>query len=440
MQSDYGSLIVSLTSTRRRNHTLIDLEIFNEKVLNLMFSYKNHHLLPFERHYPMQRPGRVAFAKILEERLVDKSSVGSPLHQTINDCIDLLQTVSSNSQDDLDQRRRYRSILCSRTINVLSMRQAIQSLSILDETPPEHPALGALILAAAIGSETAVTALLAQGTPFEGESSFFGSALHAAAEYGQMSVVWMGFSTPMFSYDAFLGAIRGGKKDIMGKLMGQYDPNILLSVYETEQERLIEHAASEDQAEILDMLLKYYFTCDSHEGMRRLFTKGALYHAVLSSARSTMRQLVNIGVDISTYEISLGNGLYIASKRGDLETVQLLVEHGFSNGHGPNSFDNCMHVAAAKGYINVVDFFLCHGVDVNCRFPCPTGPSGMDEDFWDMINGNDPATTNAARNSDFRMFCFLVLKGCRVDHENEFRDVQKQWLERLHAWKEVQVI
>lgn len=59
----------------------------------------------------------------------------------------------------------------------------------------------------------------------------------------------------------------------------------------------------------------------------------------------------------------------------------------------------------------------------------------MEEDFWDKIDASNPATTNAARNGDFRMLCFLVQRGCRVDLENEFASVQKQWPERLQAWE-----
>ncbi|KAH8597682.1 hypothetical protein B0O99DRAFT_616533 [Bisporella sp. PMI_857] len=95
-----------------------------------------------------------------------------------------------------------------------------------------------------------------------------------------------------------------------------------------------------------------------------------------------------------------------------------------------------MHVAAAKGHIKVVQFFIDYGVDVNCRFHCPKAPLGMNEEFWGEIDPNDPATTNAARNGDFHMFRFLVRRGGRVDLENEFGPIQKRWLEQIQAWEE----
>jgi len=414
---------------------LIQPELFNETVIKIIFSYKNADLLPFERHYPMQRLGRIAFAKILEGKLADESSARSPLHRTINSCIDLLETLSLDSQDDIDRRRAYTSILCARTVNVLSMREAIQCLSALDKTPVENPSSGALVLAAAIGDDSIFQTLLAQGTSVEDESSFFGSALHAAAEYGHMNVLEKALNASVPPYDAFNGGIRGGDKEIVKKLLVKYEYDSILHGHEAKGGVMLVWAAAEDQTEILNMLMDHIPA--SHEVQT---LKSALYHAVLFSAKSTTRQLLIAGVDISNYEEPLGNGLYVASKRGDLETVQLLVEHGFTNGHGPNSYDECMHVAAAKGYINIVEFFLHHGVDINCRFPCPTAPSGMDEDFWNRIDGSDPATTNAARNGDFRIFCFLVLRGCRVDLENKFASVQKQWLEQLQAWEESRLV
>ena len=62
--------------------------------------------------------------------------------------------------------------------------------------------------------------------------------------------------------------------------------------------------------------------------------------------------------------------------------------------------------------------------------------TGRESISRDRIDGNDPATTNG----DFQMFCFLVQRGCRVDLENEFASVQKQWLERLQTWEESRLV
>lgn len=413
------------------------LELFNNTTINIIFSFQNADLLPFERHYPMHQHDRIAFAKVLEEKLADESSAGSPFHQSVNGCIDRLETLSPLSPFDEDTHRVYTGILCTRTVNMLGMRQAIQRLSPQDRTAVEGPLRGALVLAAATGDVAAIAALLSRGMLVDDESNFFGSALCSAAAYGHMNVLEILLSTNiLLLYDALIGAIRGGNKVIVGELLNKFNA----VTHDTELEEhdlkgLLVDAAAEDHTEILDMLMEHIPECHEVQSL-----KPALYHAVLFSAKSTTRRLIALGVDISDYEESLGNGLYVASKRGDLETVQLLVEHGFKNGNGPNSYDTCMHVAAAKGYITVVEYFLHLGVDVNCRFPCTTAPTGMDEEFWDMIDGDDPATTNAARNGDFRMFCFLVQRGCRVDHDNEFASLQKQWLERLRAWEDSRLI
>lgn len=168
---------------------LIQLELFNETIIEIVFSYQNADMLPLERHYPMQRRRRIAFAKILEGKLADESSARSPLYRAINGCIGFLKTLSLDSQKSIVRRRGYTGILCKRIVNDLSMRPTVQRLSAQDETPVENPSLGALILAAATGDDAIFVALLARGTLFEDISSFFGSALHAAAEYGHMNVL-----------------------------------------------------------------------------------------------------------------------------------------------------------------------------------------------------------------------------------------------------------
>ena len=187
-------------------------------------------------------------------------------------------------------------------------------------------------------------------------------------------------------------------------------------------------AAANNQNTFLDTLISYF-----PRAYRPGISRKALYYAVLHSSMSTITSLLDAGVDISRHEEFFGNGLHIASKRGDLKTVQLLIEHGFENSF--LGYENCMHVAAAKGHTNVVQFFLDIGVDVNCRFHSPSAPAGMYTDFWDKIYPADPATTNAARDGDFHMFCFLVRKGCRVDLENEFGPLQQRWLGKIQVWE-----
>ena len=91
---------------------LIQLELFNETIIEIVFSYQNADMLPLERHYPMQRRRRIAFAKILEGKLADESSARSPLYRAINGCIDPLKTLSLDSQKPIVRRRVYTSILC----------------------------------------------------------------------------------------------------------------------------------------------------------------------------------------------------------------------------------------------------------------------------------------------------------------------------------------
>jgi ankyrin repeat protein len=280
-----------------------------------------------------------------------------------------------------------------------------------DETTTEDPSLGALVLAAATGNETVILALLGQGTLVKNRSSFFGSALHAAAEYGHMGVVQIFLRLPTPSYGACIGVIRGGNQEIVERLLDQwqYDPED--DNPKQEKKGLVTYAALPDQTSILDMLIKHPSVSVKEKDLKK-----ALFFAVVYSAKATTKYLLKAGVDINDYEDGHGNGLYIESKRGDLETVRLLVEYGWVSAEGnigPCSYEEGRHVAAARGHIDVVAFFLHYGVDINCDFPCPAAPAfTKDRDFWDQILHGDPATTNAARNGDFGMFCFLVQRGC----------------------------
>ena len=205
-------------------HTIIDLELFDELIVEAVFSHKHASLLPAalgQSIHPMQRPGRIAFAKILEKKIAEESATQSPLRRTIDGCIDIVEVLSFDSHENVDRRRvHYTSILCARTVNVLNMRLAIQCLTAEDETEVENPSLGALVLAAATGNATVIRALLAQGTLVTDESSFFGSALHAAGEYGQMNVVEIFLNLPTPSFNACIGAIHGGNKEMVEKTPG----------------------------------------------------------------------------------------------------------------------------------------------------------------------------------------------------------------------------
>lgn len=149
---------------------------------------------------------------------------------------------------------------------------------------------------------------------------------------------------------------------------------------------------------------------------------------------STIRLFLEV-VDISQHHDGSGMmALHIASSRGGLEIVELLVQHGFENLH--NCYNDCMHIAAAKGHTNVVGFFLDNGVDVNCKFN-NVFINPYSQKFWEDLEYVDSAhlaPTNAARRGDYHMFCFLVRRGSRVDVEGGLGALQQCWLGRIEEW------
>jgi ankyrin repeat protein len=196
--------------------------------------------------------------------------------------------------------------------------------------------------------------------------------------------------------------------------------------YDTSRERkwMINYAASSDQTALIDILIEYFQP--KHRGE---VLEGALYSAVRRYAISTITSLLEAGVNIARYDIGFGNGLHIASNRGDLKIVKLLLEHGFYDLQG--CYGDSMHIAAAKGHTDIVQLFLDYGVDVNCPFGNPL--EVINGDFWEEIS--DKATTNAARRGDFHRFCFLVRRGARVDVDGELGSLQQQWLEQIREWE-----
>ena len=139
-----------------------------------------------------------------------------------------------------------------------------------------------------------------------------------------------------------------GTKRWWKKLLDQYQADPEDEDPTDEKEGLIVHAALEDQISVLYMLIKRVSKSMSISRKEKVL-QSALYYAVIYSAKSTTRFLLGAGVNINNYEDQFGNGLYIASKRGDLETVQLLVDYGWATSIGACSYEEGMHVAAARG-------------------------------------------------------------------------------------------
>ena len=311
------------------------------------------------------------------------------------------------------------------------MRAAIQHLSARDQTVIESPLKGALTLASVLGDIPLIEALIAQGARVDDKSAFFESSIEAAGEHGNIDAVKVLLKHSKPDPYHIYGAILGGHRDIVQLFLEKYytetsaDP-YGFDDYDTRRERrwMTAYAGSSDQTALIDMLIEYF-----PPKYRPEVLKEALYNAVQHYAISTITSLLKAGVNITRYDEGFGNGLHIASNRGDLKIAKLLLEHGFYDLQG--CYGDSMHIAAAKGHTDIVQLFLDYGVDVNCPFGNPL--EVINEDFWEGMSRT--ATTNAARRGDFHTFCFLVRRGARVDVDGELGSLQQQWLAQIREWE-----
>jgi ankyrin repeat protein len=310
----------------------------------------------------------------------------------------------------------------------------------------ESPLKGALTLASALGDIPAIEALVAQGVRVDDESAFFRPAIRVAGEHGNIDAVKVLLKHSERSPYHIYGAIYGGHRDIMQLFLDAYytkgssDP-YGFKHYDTSREIkwMIDYAASSDQPALIDILIEYLPPKPRWE----VVTKGcALYSAVQHSAISTISSLLEAGVNITRLNEGFGTALDMASEKGDLKIVKLLLEHGFYDSEG--AYGDAMHIAAVKGHTDIVQLFLDdYGVDVNCPFGNPLMLNN--DDFWEGLSQR--ATTNAAWRGDFHMFCFLVRKGARVDVNGtverrgkrewttvDLGPLQRQWLEQIREW------
>jgi hypothetical protein len=169
-------------------------EFFNDTITDIFFSQENAHLLPDELYWPTHRAARLTFTKVLEMKIHNENSARSTLNRTINACVGLLESLQVPVQppalpEAANHRQIYTSILCASTMNVLSMRAAIQHLSARDQTVIESPLRGALTLASVLGDIHLIEALIAQGARVDDESAFFKPAIEAAGEHGNIDAV-----------------------------------------------------------------------------------------------------------------------------------------------------------------------------------------------------------------------------------------------------------
>ena len=112
------------------------------------------------------------------------------------------------------------------------------------------------------------------------------------------------------------------------------------------------------------------FYVDTPEDVRKAIRKGAdvnaldgkwnpaIYYAIVNNNYELFQALLENGADLydNRGDLSLAA---LASQSGNLDMVMLLYKYG------ANINKNCLYPAAENGYVNIVDFLIEHGADVN---------------------------------------------------------------------------
>jgi ankyrin repeat protein len=434
------------------------IEFFGGTIIPIIFSRTSIRRQSDIEIYPdAQSP----FGRILETRIEKATfSPRSSLARSIHRSIVLLESLSDDSSGAADRRSMYQKILCRRAVFKLGITTVYEDLSSTGErrlARDRSSSTGALIIASAMSDAFLMRNFI---THVDQESHRFGTALDAAAEYGHIDAVkmllkhepsYLGIHyDPLFS--PIRKAIQGGHKDIVKLFLEEHQTAVAHSKSSphseldwfggrSQWEAIFRWAACYDQTDILYMVIQF-----SPYKRHRRFLESALYEAVNSRATSTIESLLEAGVSMSGRRKWTPHALQRASARGDVNTVRLLLEHGFEHGNKLAEYQYYLYLAAERGHTEVLELFLDIRVDINGRFDLFRSKTVEDHGYLMWMRDNvfryrerspsyELPTATVASRGDFHMFCFLVRKGAKVDLEGEFGPLQQLWLERIWLWE-----
>lgn len=105
------------------------------------------------------------------------------------------------------------------------------------------------------------------------------------------------------------------------------------------------------EADMLLLVKAKFVTSNSHTS--------ATIIAAMSRRHAVLRELIELGVDVSFRDGKKHSPLFYASRNGDLEAVKLLVQAQ------ARPDDGSLHEAAREAYPEVVSYLLSHGHHVN---------------------------------------------------------------------------
>lgn len=113
-----------------------------------------------------------------------------------------------------------------------------------------------------------------------------------------------------------------------------------------------------------------------------------LHYAVINGNIDMVKFLLKNGADSTRFNNEGDTPLHIASRKGCMENVTLLLKHasvcritGYVNVKTTNREDTPLHIAARNGYTNIVIFLLNHGAIYNIKNKENKTPSDLSKAF-----------------------------------------------------------
>ena len=159
--------------------------------------------------------------------------------------------------------------------------------------------------------------------------------------------------------NAFLFAAYWGHLSVL-KFFKEINVDIKVSSLEG-QNALHSACIGKDDINTIKWLLEQGFSPEHKENNGC----NAFHYAALGGNLSVLKFLKEINVDIKVTGSQGDNALHRACiGKGDINTIQWLVEQGFSPEHKDNNGRNAFHYAAAGGNLSVLKFFKEINVDI----------------------------------------------------------------------------
>ncbi|KAJ7218731.1 ankyrin repeat-containing domain protein [Mycena rebaudengoi] len=199
-----------------------------------------------------------------------------------------------------------------------------------------------------------VRLLIKHGANLHAAGGFYGSALHAAAAMGHVSVVQELIANGI--------AVNTGGRHYSSALNAALERG-----HEGVALLLIENGAVHDDSTLQVALKKGHNTV-----AQLLIKKGTNTQRILQDASAigdiaVVQSLIEYGAAVNLLGGEYGAALQAASAKGNAKVVQLLLAHNADVNLGGRHYETALQAALARGNAEVVQLLLDHGADVNVQ-------------------------------------------------------------------------